>query len=170
MKLVLPLPDAPMRNTNSPGSIVSEISLRIDRSPYESVILWNCIDYLGKILSPNDLLAVWRSASVTMILTVCLVPTTRSADDTGNTNISPLVAVWITLSSSVTVISHTVVAILVWNLRLNVSPAYILRDELLGLIIVIDGVNLGPLLLPVDVSSIGMISVPGRDARISVYL
>lgn len=45
MKLVFPLPDVPMRKTNSPGSMMIDISRKMVRSPYAIVTLLNCIDY-----------------------------------------------------------------------------------------------------------------------------
>jgi hypothetical protein len=43
MMLVFPLPDAPMRNTNSPDSISRSISRRTLRSRYERVTCENCM-------------------------------------------------------------------------------------------------------------------------------
>jgi len=104
MKLVLPLPEVPIKKTNSPGLIVREISLRMVRSPYAREMFLYCMTYRGKILRLNDFEVLWKFPSVIVIFTVCLPGSSHTAL-IGNTNRSPLVAFCTIFSSTVTDIS-----------------------------------------------------------------
>ena len=75
---------------------------------------------------------------------------------TGKTNRSPLVALWIVLSSSVTAISLVGVPIFAWNRRLNELHSYRLSPAHFGLIIVILGATTHVLLLVLLVVIVGV--------------